>query len=80
MSTELLAKETGCGPICDNCQTALGFHGDTFAGAGCDMDLALKALWRALNIAVFGEDRYWDAKRRFEQLDTTLDPGERHEP
>lgn len=72
MSSELLAKEIGYGPICDRCHMSLGYHGDTVTGQMCDLALALSDMMRALNIAVFGERRYWHYKQRFEQLDTTL--------
>ena len=69
MSSELLAKELGYGPICDNCCMSLGYHGDTMTGQGCDLQLAINDMWRQIGIAVIGERRYWEYKRRFEQLD-----------
>tara|TARA_R110002051_G_scaffold1853_2_gene10165 strand:- start:3615 stop:3887 length:273 start_codon:yes stop_codon:yes gene_type:complete len=64
MSSELLAKQQGYGPICDHCHMLLEYHGDTVTGQMCDLQLAMSDLWRVISIGMFGERRYW-ARRRF---------------
>jgi len=47
--------------VCDRCDTPLVIHGDTLAGQGCDLGLAMSDLWRSLLIGVMGERRGWRA-------------------
>lgn len=58
MGSETRAREMGAGPICDRCETPLGWHGDTFAGVGCDLALAMDEVGRALGEAIFGPRRW----------------------
>ena len=66
VSSELLAKQMGCGPICDNCHMFLGVHGDTTTGQLCDLNLAFRDLWRSLGKGILGERRYEKTQRMTE--------------
>ena len=63
ISSELLAKQMGGGPICDNCYTSLFIHRDTAAGQLCDLNLAFRDLWRSLGKGIIGERRYEKTQR-----------------
>ena len=63
VSSEVLAKQMGGGPICDNCYTFLAIHRDTLAGELCDLNLAFRDLWRLLGKGILGERRYEKTQR-----------------
>ena len=63
ISSEVLAKQMGGGPICDNCHTLLEAHGNTLKGEICDLDLAFSDLWRSLGKEILGERRYEKMQR-----------------
>ena len=63
VSSEVLAKQMGGGPICDNCHTHLVIHGETLAGELCDLDMALRDAGRALGKSLLGERRYERVQR-----------------
>ena len=63
VNSEVLAKQMGGGPICDNCHTFLVIHRDTLAGELCDLNLAFRDLWRSLGKGILGERRYEKVQR-----------------